>query len=208
MKKKFLSVAMAVVMGVVCLTGCSGSFSKNSFISTAKKNGMKQLDPDKTLNEIMMDQESSEAVYYIEKDQRLMQIEIRDNAPDAEVKALVRAVETIGKSDDHVSCLTMVYFITAEDSKNAKKTYEQLIERFEDPESGEKNGVTYTITYIAPNDRPGADGSFTGDIAYGIYLKGDTIIWIRSYYDYTMENDCVENFCKSFGLVSPYTLKD
>ena len=208
MKTKFLSVAMAAVMGLVCLTGCSGNFTKNAFINAAKKNGMKELDGDRTLNEIMRDQEESDSVYYIENDQRLMQIEIRDYAPDAEVKVLVKAVETIGKSDDHKSCLTLVYFITFEDSENAKKTYKQLIKRYEDPENGEKDGVTYSINYLGPDDRPNPDGKITGDIAYGVYLKDDTIIWIRSSYDSALENDCVEDFCKSLGLVSPYTPKE
>ena len=52
MRIKFLSVAMAVVMVVVCLTGCSGNFSKSAFISAAKKNGMEEIKDTTKLNKI------------------------------------------------------------------------------------------------------------------------------------------------------------
>ena len=214
MKKKFLSVAMAVVMSVVCLAGCSGSFNKSSFISAAKKYGMKEIDDNWTLYEIMHDQENSNSVCYIEKDHDRMQLFFRDYAPDAEVKELVKAVETIGRNDNQIACSTYIYYLTAKDSENAKETYKGLTKTIidpgdggNDPEKGEKDGVTYTISYIGSNDIPNADDQFTGEIVYGVYLKGDKIIWLYSFYDSTLENKCVENFCKSLGLVSPYSMK-
>ena len=190
MKRKILPVAMAVVMTVVYLAGCSGNFTKASFINAAKKCGMEKLDENMSLNEIMLNEEESHAVYYVEKDQDRMNLLITQYAPVAEVKEFVQAVETIGKSDDNKTCLTNVYYLTAVDSENAKEIYESLIITYDNPENGEKDGVTYT-----------------GEIAYGVYLKGNNIIWIRSYFDSTLENNCVEDFCKSLGLVSPYTLK-
>ena len=207
MKRKILPVAMAVVMTVVCLAGCSGNFTKASFINAAKKCGMEKLDENMSLNEIMLNEEESHAVYYVEKDQDRMNLLITQYAPVAEVKEFVQAVETIGKSDDNKTCLTNVYYLTAVDSENAKEIYESLIITYDNPENGEKDGVTYTICYFGPEDSPNANDQFTGEIAYGVYLKGNKIIWIRSYFDSTLENNCVEDFCKSLGLVSPYTLK-
>ena len=86
---------MAVVMSAVCLAGCSGGWSRSAFISAAKKYGLKELDGDKTLREVLLDEEESASVYYVEKDNKLMQLEVRDYAPDAEVKEFVRAIETI-----------------------------------------------------------------------------------------------------------------
>ena len=57
MKRKLLSVAMAVVMSAVCLAGCSGGWSRSAFISAAKKYGLKELDGDKTLREVLLDEE-------------------------------------------------------------------------------------------------------------------------------------------------------
>ena len=147
MKRKLLSFAMAVVMSAVCLAGCSGGWSRSAFISAAKKYGLKELDGDKTLREVLLDEEESASVYYVEKDNKLMQLEVRDYAPDAEVKEFVRAIETIGKNDNKFHCSTYVYYLTLEDSKNAKKTYKQLTKNFAnpgdkeaEPEEGEKNG--------------------------------------------------------------------
>ncbi|WP_185752518.1 hypothetical protein [Butyrivibrio sp. AE2032] len=52
MKKKLFSVVIAVVMTVVCLAGCSGDFTKESFISAAKKIGMKELEDTQELTRI------------------------------------------------------------------------------------------------------------------------------------------------------------
>ena len=214
MKRKLLSFAMAVVMSAVCLAGCSGGWSRSAFISAAKKYGLKELDGDKTLREVLLDEEESASVYYVEKDNKLMQLEIRDYAPDAEVKEFVRAIETIGKNDNKFHCSTYVYYLTLEDSKNAKKTYKQLTKNFAnpgdkeaEPEKGEKNGVTYTICYIGSEDLQNVKEDYTGELAYGVYLKDNKIVWIRSYFDSELDNDYVESICKSLGLVSPYTLK-
>ena len=151
---------------------------------------------------------------YVEKDNKLMQLEVRDYAPDAEVKEFVRAIETIGKNDNKFHCSTYVYYLTLEDSKNAKKTYKQLTKNFAnpgdkeaEPEEGEKNGVTYTICYIGSEDLQNLKEDYTGELAYGVYLKDNKIVWIRSYFDSDLDNDYVESICKSLGLVSPYTLK-
>ena len=70
MKRKLLSVAMSVVMAVACLTGCSGSgdFSKSSFISAAKKNGMEEIKETTKLSHILADDGEHIAYYYDDKD--------------------------------------------------------------------------------------------------------------------------------------------
>ena len=213
MKRKFLSVAMTVVMAVVCLTGCSGNFSKNSFISAARKYGMKEIEDDMELRDIDIDRENSNSAYYVEKDYERMQFLFSGLEPDAEVKELVKAVEIIGCNDNQVSCSTNAYYLTAKDSKNAKKIYKALATQFVNPgesetylDEGEKDGITYTIGYFIFDDITDANDRI--EAVYGVYLKDDKVIWIYSVYDSTLENSCFESFCKSLGLVSPYTLKE
>ena len=205
MKRKILSSAMAVVLAVVCLTGCSGDFSKNSFISAAKKNGMKETKETTELNHIMADPGEHIAFCYDDKDIKVFEFigsPLTDYVSAKNVKEFVMAVESEGKTDAHGRCITRVFFLTVKDSDTAEEIYESAIKPLVKPEKGEKNGVTYTISYQGSRN----EGS-TVELACGVYLMDNQIVWIRSDYDSSMKNNCVEGFCKSLGLVSPYTLR-
>ena len=65
MRKRLFRMA-AAVMTVVCLTGCSGNFSKASFINAAKKNGMKEVEDTTELTKIMADPGKTKAMYYVD----------------------------------------------------------------------------------------------------------------------------------------------
>ena len=199
MKRKILSVAMAVVMAVVCLTGCSGNFAKSSFISAAKKNGMNELSEPKDLTLRRAGAGESYAIFYDVKESHLIESisPFSDYVSPNDVKDFVIAVESIGETDDHGSCITQAYFLTVKDSDTAEEIYESVIKPLVKPEEDEKDGITYAISY---------QGGSTVELAYGVYLKGNQIVLIRSDYDPSLKNDCVEGFCKSLGLVSPYTL--
>ena len=211
MKRKLLSVAMAAVMTVACLTGCSGSgdFSKSSFISAAKSSGMKEIVETTELNQIYADQEKHIAFYYDDKNIKVYEFSgspFNDYVTKIDVDEFVMAGESIGKTDDHGRCITRIYFLTVKDSKTAEEIYESVVKplRF-GVEEGVKNGVIYTVSYQGPKDSQN-DGS-TVELACGVYLRDNQIFWIRSDYYSTLKNKTVENFCKSLGLVSPYTLK-
>lgn len=199
MKRKILSVAMAVVMAVVCLTGCSGNFAKSSFISAAKKNGMNELSEPKDLTLRRAGAGESYAIFYDVKESHLIESisPFSDYVSPNDVKDFVIAVESIGETDDHGSCITQAYFLTVKDSDTAEEIYESVIKPLVKPEEDEKDGITYAISY---------QGGSTVELAYGVYLKDNQIVLIRSDYDPSLKNDCVEGFCKSLGLVSPYTL--
>lgn len=199
MKRKILSVAMAVVMAVVCLTGCSGNFAKSSFISAAKKNGMNELSEPKDLTLRRAGAGESYAIFYDVKESHLIESisPFSDCVSPNDVKDFVIAVESIGETDDHGSCITQAYFLTVKDSDTAEEIYESVIKPLVKPEEDEKDGITYAISY---------QGGSTVELAYGVYLKDNQIVLIRSDYDPSLKNDCVEGFCKSLGLVSPYTL--
>ena len=199
MKRNILSVAMAVVMAVVCLAGCSGNFAKSSFISAAKKNGMNELSEPKDLTLRRAGAGESYAIFYDVKESHLIESisPFSDYVSPNDVKDFVIAVESIGETDDHGSCITQAYFLTVKDSDTAEEIYESVIKPLVKPEEDEKDGITYAISY---------QGGSTVELAYGVYLKDNQIVLIRSDYDPSLKNDCVEGFCKSLGLVSPYTL--
>lgn len=204
MKRKCLSVAMAVVMTVVCLTGCSGNFSKSSFISAAKNSGMEELKDTTKLGHIMAEPGETIAFYYDIENMHLFESlgdPLTEYVSVNDVKECAMAVEGIGKNDDHGKCTTRAFYLTVKDSDTAEELYNSVKRGLVKPEEGEKNGVTYTISYQGSHN----EGS-TVELAIGVYLMDNHIVWIRSDYDTTLKNKTVDNFCKSLGLVSPYTL--
>ena len=205
MKRKLLSVAMAAVMTVVCLTGCSGNFSKSSFISAAKNSGMKEIKETTELNNIFADQEKHVAFYYDDKNIKVYEFAgspFQDHVSKSYVDEFVMAGESIGKTDDRGRCLTRIYYVTVKDRDTAEEIYNSVKRGLVKPEEGNKNGVTYTISYQGPRNSQDS----TVELAIGVYLKDNHLVWIRSDYDVTLKNKTVEIFCKSLGLVSPYTL--
>lgn len=204
MKRKCLSVAMAVVMTVVCLTGCSGNFSKSSFISAAKNSGMEELKDTTKLGHIMAEPGETIAFYYDIENMHLFESlgdPLTEYVSVNDVKECAMAVEGIGKNDDHGKCTTRAFYLTVKDSDTAEELYNSVKRGLVKPEEGEKNGVTYTISYQGSHN----EGS-TVELAIGVYLMDNHVVWIRSDYDTTLKNKTVENFCRSLGLVSPYTL--
>ena len=204
MKRKCLSVVMAVVMTVVCLTGCSGNFSKSSFISAAKKSGMKGIKETTEIGHIMAEPGETIAFYYDIENMHLFESlgdPLTEYVSVNDVKECTIAVEGRGKTEDHGRCTTRAFYLTVKDSDTAEELYNSVKRGLVKPEEGEKNGVTYTISYQGSHN----EGS-TVELAIGVYLMDNHIVWIRSDYDTTLKNKTVENFCKSLGLVSPYTL--
>ena len=205
MKKKLLLYAMVAVMTVVCLTGCSGDFSKSSFISAAKSSGMREIVETTELNQIFADQEKHIAFYYDDKNIKVFEFAgspFQDHVSKSYVDEFVMAGESIGKTDDRGRCLTRIYYVTVKDRDTAEEIYNSVKRGLVKPEEGNKNGVTYTISYQGPRNSQDS----TIELAIGVYLKDNHLVWIRSDYDVTLKNKTVEIFCKSLGLVSPYTL--
>ena len=115
MKRKCLSVAMAVVMTVVCLTGCSGNFSKSSFISAAKNSGMEELKDTTKLGHIMAEPGETIAFYYDIENMHLFESlgdPLTEYVSVNDVKECAMAVEGIGKNDDHAKCTTRAFYLT------------------------------------------------------------------------------------------------
>ena len=209
MKKKILSIVMAAVMVAACLVGCSDKITKDSFISAAKKNGMREIKEAKEFVHIYADPGESISMFHDVKDPTVLECTNRlfmEDISKTDVKEAVYAIESIGKNDDHDTTLTYIFYLSFNDRDTAEEVYKSKIKplRF-GAEEGKKNGVKYTISYLGPDDSQQDD--LTVELAKGVYLMDNQIVWICSNYYSTMENDCVEGFCKSLGLESPYTLK-
>ena len=209
MRKKIWSVVMVAVMVAACFVGCSNDSTKDSFISAAKDNGMKEITETTELNRILEDPKEDISYFYDVEDVNIVEYTNRqfmEGIPKHEVTESVIAVERLGENDDHGTTLTYIFYLSFADSETAEEVYKSKIKplRF-GVKNGKKNGVTYTISYQGPDDSQ-QDNS-TVELAAGVYLMDNQIVWIRSNYYSTINNDCVEGFCKKLGLVSPYTLK-
>lgn len=209
MKKKIWSVLMVAAIVAACFVGCSNDSTKDSFISAAKDNGMKEIVETTELNGILGDPKEDVSYFCDVEDLIIVECTNRqfmEGIPKHEVTESVLAVERLGKNDDHGSTLTYIFYMSFTDSETAEEVYKSKIKplRF-GVKNGKKNGVTYTISYQGPDDSQ-QDNS-TVELAAGVYLMDNQIVWIRSDYYSTLNNDCVDVFCKKLGLVSPYTLK-
>lgn len=205
MKRKFFKVAAAAVMALVCLSGCSAGFSSKSLLSAVEKCGMKEC-PDQNKFGILLGGTGDDASYYavFNDKERINVVCTTLLGVDTEsgAKECIACIEWKMDEDDYL-CNNTIYCVTAKNNAAAQVIYEKLTAYgLHGQVPGEDNGVTYTIGYIGAGSAPVHD-SFSG-----VYLKGNTLIYIRGncYSDY--DNDLVESVCKDLGLVSPYTLKE
>ena len=212
MKKKMLSMAAAITMAVVILTGCSAGFKRDIAIEAAKEYGM---DDTRAFYEGAQFSNDVKA-YYISDSKQADQIrhlfthtgfdteyDLKETIMFSEVKAAPTGDEK-SVSDENVTN-TKILFMTAADTKTAKEIYAINAEWIMAHEgiSGKQKGVEYTINYygdFTDNDRE--IESF-----YGVYIKGDTVIWIEAFTNCGPNDECTEYFCNKLGLVSPLTLR-
>ena len=90
------------------------------------------------------------------------------------------------------------FLFTFEDAKKAGKLYKKYSrEHADDGESGEKNGITYTIEC--------GETSKKRHSICGVYQKDDVVMIIRGL---SADKDFSDDFCKAFGVISPTTAED
>lgn len=89
--------------------------------------------------------------------------------------------------------LTVGYLFTFEETKEADKLFKKYSRGFaDDGESGEEKGYSYSIET--------GDGPSGKDTLTGVYLKGNTVLIVRSM---TKDSDLVEDMCAYFKVISP-----
>ena len=208
MKMKMLSMATAVIMAVICLTGCSNAFKADSIVKAAEKYSMDKMenlrDMDDELKMYSKGRENS--AYYVSKNDseaNLMYAAyinlVPGTFPDISVEEFVYCIDTKLDKNSGYNRQTEIYMVTAKDEKSASELYDVYVKSCSsyDCSSGEKDGYTYTIAFIGNEDR---------SMTVGLYLKGKTLIKISGGGD-VVKSDCSEFFCKEIGLISPQTLE-
>ena len=216
MKKKMLSLATAVIMAVVSLTGCSNAFNTKTFTDAAEKYGMKKADSYSDYYNTLMNKDSdTNSVYYImdssqEADKWYRgQFTIASGPfPEIHVKECVLASEIINTEIDGLpsSGFTDIYMITAVDRQSAVDLYDAYAKYCQEDNaaqtdncaSGEKDGYSYSMRYMEGSER---------QRLYGVYLKGETVIYVDTTCEIKDNGGCAHFFCKKLGLISPLTLK-
>ena len=217
MKKKMLSMAAAITMAIVSLTGCSNGIKKDTVIKTAKEYGMVQQD--KLVNALSFGTDGY-SVFYVSKDSEEADYtrKLVLHAGQHEDFALKEAIVCIESKVSHrkdtapisVSEMqemrTTILIMTTKDAKSAKKLYDANAEwiTLHEGEKGNKNGVEYAINYTTFTTN---DGANEAESFYGAYLTGNTVIWIEALTTDENIDDCTEYFCEKLGLVSPLTLR-
>ena len=215
MKKKMLSMAAAVIMAVTSLTGCSNGIKKDTVIKTAKDYGMVEQD---NFEKAIVYRNRGFNVFYVSKDEEEADF-IRESflhvgqGENFGIKETIWCCENkidqskienavAGQTDE---MNTKILVMTAKDAKSAKKLYDANAEWVisHEGEKGNKNGVEYAINYAAFNTYSGSEA----ESFYGIYLAGNTVIWIEAVTTVDNIDDCTEYFCEKLGLVSPLTLR-
>ena len=235
MKNKALK-AVAALMAVVCLAGCSSNkYTSDNFINIAKKYGMEECTDYHKFGIVWAGPQNDASVYYTSKDAEqadIMCYGLLGFGPEACLEKSVVCAETSTLSNDNpVGSMSHVFLFKAKDEEAAQKIYDFQAKTLSNAEEGEKNGVKYVISLRTAKSQVAKPLDFSGvgmqsgsvdfvadmtpdmftevevGFARGIYMKGDTVIWVYSMYDVTKTDECVKTFCNKLGLKSPYSLK-
>jgi hypothetical protein len=213
MKKKMLSMAAAITMTVVVLTGCSAGFNRDFVIEAAKEYGM---DDTRALYESAQISNVDVKAYYISDSKQAdvmrhmfthagldTEYDIKETILFSEVKANKSGDVTDVNSINQTT--TRILYMTAADAKTAKEIYAVNAEWIMAHEgtSGKQKGVEYAIKYTAFT----TDDDREAESFYGVYIKGKTVIWLEAFSNNGPNDDCTKYFCDKLGLVSPLTLR-
>ena len=236
MKNKALK-AVAALMAVVCLAGCSSNkYTSDNFINIAKKYGMEECTDYHKFGLVWAGPQNDASIYFTSKNAEqadIMCYGLLGFGPEAGVEESVVCAETSTPSNDNpVGSMSHVFLFKAKDEEAAQKIYDYQANTLSNAEEGVKNGTKYAISFWTIKSQVAKPLDFSGvgmqsgsvdfsvdnmtpdmftevetGFASGIYLKGDTVIWVYSMYDVTKTDECVKTFCNKLGLKSPYSLK-
>ena len=213
MKKKILSAALAAVLAVTCLAGCSAG-SATDIVKVANDYGMTKGED---FTSFLQSKNNGVPSYYVSKDSteatELYKLAFESAGyANEELERLVVCME-VEKQDEPMPATLMddvhtyIYAMSAKDTKSAKSIYDHfadwMITRGGKEES--KNGYTYIICQRNLGLATGDDSEGTN--FSGIYINGKNVIYIEAEIGDSDTSKCAESFCKELGLVSPLTLK-
>lgn len=215
MKKKILSAALAAVLAVTCLAGCSAGFTTDKVIKAANDYGMTKGED---FTSFLRSKNNGVPSYYVSKDSteatELYKYTFSSAVyePNEELERLVVCME-VEKQDEPKPATVMdgvhtyIFAMSAKDTKSAKSIYDHFADWMKTRGGKEesKNGYTYIICQRNLGLLTGDDSEGTN--FSGIYINGKNLIYIEAEIGDSDTSKCAESFCKELGLVSPLTLK-
>jgi len=198
-KMVVLLLAVTIVLGV---TGCSKKLTQKSFVSALKSCDIEENDKIDILI-TGLDGHGITKSYYVAEDEdeaeELSNLILNrfNTMPDIKANSFILAVYT-DQNDDGYTCSFMCH-MTFENDKKAKKAYENLIEAHGDEDEGE-TGTKSKVTYCVDSG-VSADGK--NNIGTGIYLQGNTVIFLRTIVPSDTDYEFADKICGKLGLISP-----
>lgn len=201
--KRFTAVLLVAAL-VMSFSGCSKKqLTSKDFTSALEACGIEQTtEYDKIATDIS--QNGAIPLYYIAKDKA--EAKKFGNAvmnrfkkfPELDAKEFIAGIDSI-KGSNGKRHATLFCYMVLSSSKAAKTAYDDLVEHYTDHDgknsTGKSAGYTYTIEYS--ESQTGTAG------CTGIYLQGDTIIYIRGLATAGDGYELADKFCSNYGLISP-----
>ena len=171
-----LIMTVAVLLGAM---GCSKKLTRQDFISGLESYGIEKTDDVSKVTATLV--RGGGTVYYVARDKEEAgklsnTVMNRFNERD-EIKAVdfVLAVVMESGSNDRLYN-SFACYLAFDSSKEAEKAYNGIVDAYGDMENGktgQRSGVTYCID-------SGVSGAKTNKIGTGIYLQGNTVIFLNT----------------------------
>ena len=210
MRRTKIAVAIILLAAVFLgVTGCANAkkLTRQDFISELESYGIPKTDQ---FNDIAaaLSRNGGDNGYYIALDKEEAgklsnSVLNRFNTKD-EIKAddfVIAFVMEKGSKDKFSS--SFVCYLTFDDSTKAEKAYKELVEMRGDEENG-KTGTQSGISYCVSS---AASAAGKNKIGTGIYLQGNTVIFLRAQAASEDDYKFADTICGKFGLVSPSKAK-
>lgn len=204
MKKSKLAVTLLLIVAVVLsFTGCKQALSQEDFISGCESYGIEKVDDAGILTENLNGRGGKDGYYATnDKDEakKLSNLVLNrfNNMPEIESSGFAFAVVREKGSDDRYYA-TFVCYMTFADNQKAKDAYDNLVDAYGDEEYG-KTGESAGITYCVDS---GVSAAETNKIGTGVYLKENTVIFLRTQASVNDSYKFTDKICGKLGLLSP-----
>ena len=192
--KRILCLALALSV-VFAMTGCNKSnFSPAAVLKYAKAEHFDECDDPKDFYKEVGTGMDDANVYVTatKRDARdLFNTVIYRFEPDKPKYKFTEVTALYTKDDDGMCFVVAATFEDREDAEKFFKKYSKSLD-YDNEDKGDEKSYSYFIAnYVNSNDK---------NVAVGLYMSGNTVIWLRTAAD---DCDVVEDFCKHFKLISP-----
>ena len=189
-------LCLALVLSVVfAMTGCNKSnFSPAAVRKYAKAEHFDECDDPKDFYKEVGTGRNDANVYVTatKRDAKdLFNTVIYRLEPDKPKYKFTEVTALYTKDDDGFCMIVAATFEDREDAEKFFKKYSKSLD-YDNEDKGDEKSYSYFIAnYVNSNDK---------NVAVGLYMSGNTVIWLRTTAD---DCDVAEEFCKRFKLISP-----